>query len=164
MAYLRGYWLYYRLLLIFEPDDSSRIGHLTTLILAQIASLYIVDSSLPKLSFFTLLDVYVLCSFLLTVFITISSCGIYLIQDDDKQLKRDFYSLYICIGYAVLYHIFMVFKYCQMIRRDEGDEEIDKLLERQLAVMRYVDEENEIQEIEGVKMGWVLVNYEFSKK
>ena len=159
----------------FEPSDlGSRLGHLTTLILAQIASLYVVDASLPKLSFYTTLDYYVLFSFMTTCVVTISSCCIYLIEDEDEAWKWDIRSLYICLAYTAAYHIYMIWTWFRITKKKDKEADIEKeqeakeedikVIRKLLTRMKYVDTIREEMNIEDVDTVYTCLNFEFPKE
>ena len=85
----------------------DRLALLVTLLLSQVSSQYVVASHLPKLNTLTVIDMYVLGSFIFTIVIIIGTAFCKLIhpEDVDKMEEIDDYVLYICIGFFVIYHL-----------------------------------------------------------
>ena len=71
-----------------EPDGyTERRDFLIGLLFAQIASLYVVKSGLPKTDILTHLDMYTLFGLIFTLFVGIESVIVSFIKDDD-QIKN----------------------------------------------------------------------------
>eukprot|EP01084_Bolivina_argentea_P008435 15789_1 len=153
----------------FDPNDlGQRLGHLTTLILAQIANLYVVNAALPKLPFYTALDVYILNSFLLSVFVTFSSCIVHEIDDHDVAIQVDFISFYVGIVYVMFNNGYLFYKRFAIPRRRKH---VDKAEQEQkdkdeavklVGKMRFDGVDNGFYDIDGLNSRYTLLKYNWN--
>ena len=112
-------------------DLSDRFGLTVTLLLTAVAFQFVVSSELPQLPYLTLLDEYIIMSFIF-LFIVMVMVGLipltgnrYDYDSEDEESHRnhiitkvDYYTFLVSLGILVVYHIFHMIRII-LVRREE---------------------------------------------
>eukprot|EP01083_Nonionella_stella_P118374 353371_1 len=104
---------------------NERVSYLVTLILAQVASLYVLNSHIPKLPYLTMLDIYIYGGFCFTLLAVIESLIVDILCDKSTSdvLKAaelvDRVAFYCFVGSFVIFHIWFVYKTKSIMRHNQ---------------------------------------------
>eukprot|EP01084_Bolivina_argentea_P142751 250744_1 len=90
-------------------DVSDRLGYFVTLLLAQTALLYFVADSVPKLTYFSILDEYIMWNFVLTVLCSVQTSIMSVIEDDENAEEVDFWCFIGFCGVLLLINLFYLY-------------------------------------------------------
>ena len=109
-------------------DLSDRFGHVVTLILTAVAFQFVVSTELPKLPYLTLLDEYIIMSFIFLFIVMMLVAIIPMTGDryddfdpgdpDNIINKTDKWALYVAIMILVIYHLVAITR-AMMMRKKE---------------------------------------------